>query len=113
MLANSGPGYALFFWACFKAFLHVFLGGLKALVLMVPLFRHNIFTKKGGSTSKNTIMDGPDTEKSTTFELFFIGLCAPADMVKIGKTQEKKGATNNGSINPFGTSGLTTTIFFY
>ena len=25
-----------------------------------------------------------------------IGLCAPADMVKIGEAQQKKGAKNNG-----------------
>ena len=39
---------------------------LKILPLM--LFHHNIFTKKGGSTtSKDTMMDGPDRGKSTIF----------------------------------------------
>ena len=31
--------------------------------------------------------------------LFFMGLCTPADMGKMGVTQQKKGAKNNGSIN--------------
>ena len=44
---------------------------ISAVVLMVPLFRHNVFTKKGGNTSKDTNMvGGPDTGKSTIFMLF-------------------------------------------
>ena len=43
------------------------------------------------STSKGTAMDGPDTGKSSTyFMLFFIGLCTPADLGKMGKVQQKK-----------------------
>ena len=64
-----------------------------ALVLMVPLFYHSTFTKKGGSTSTDTMMVGPDTGKSTIFMLFFIVPCAPADMRKIREAQqtEKRG----------------------
>ena len=58
---------------------------------MVLLFRHNIFTKKGGSTSKDTMMmDGPDTGKCIFLMGFFIGHCAPADMGKMGEAQQKK-----------------------
>ena len=58
-------------------------------MLMVSLFRHNIFTKKGGSTSKHNMMNGPDTGKSNIFifMLLFIGLCASADMVNMGEAQ--------------------------
>ena len=58
---------------------------------MVPLFYHNtFFTKKGGSTSTDTMMDGLDTGKNTIFMLFFTELCAPSDMGKIGEAQQKK-----------------------
>ena len=36
------------------------------------------------------MMDGPGTRRSAIFMLFFIGLCAPADMVKSGEARQKK-----------------------
>ena len=49
-----------------------------------------------------TVMDGPDTGKSVflCYFLYLVGLCALADMVKIGEAQQKKKkeAKNNGSI---------------
>ena len=59
----------------------------------------HITKKDGSTTSKDTMMDEPEAGKNNISMLFFIGLCAPTDMGKIGEAQQKKGAKNNGSIN--------------
>ena len=63
-----------------------FLDFISALVLIVPLFYHNTFTKKSGSVRTEHRKD------NYFFMLFFIGLFALADMTKMVGSTTKKAA---------------------